>query len=228
MRARIHGSACRGFRAAAGFTLLELMLAIAILALILVMIAGSFNAVIHSKVQGEARLDVDRQGRAILWELANELRGAVQTPSPQSNVLLVGLGQMGNGSPVDAITVSTLSAGHRRSIIGIDAEQLVSYSVMPNPQARGWYILSRNQRSALTGLNGPSATPPTQLADNVVALHIKYFNGGDWLESWDSTAIPPPSQLPLAVSIDLVLGTGRGRNMDFSTEVVLPMAIPVW
>ena len=72
------------------------MLAIAILALILVMIAGSFNAVIHSKVQGEARLDVDRQGRAILWQLANELRGAAQTiaPNPPSDVLLIGLGQM--------------------------------------------------------------------------------------------------------------------------------------
>jgi hypothetical protein len=70
--------------------------------------------------------------------------------------------------------------------------------------------------------------PPTELADNVVALHIKYFNGGDWLESWDSTAIPPPTQLPVAVSIDLVLGTGVGRSMEFSTEVILPMAVPVW
>ena len=215
-------------RAGAGFTLLELMIAISILAIVLVMIAGSFNAVIHSKVHGEARLDVDRQGRAILWELSNELRGAVQTPNPQSNVLLVGLGQMRNGSPVDAITVSTLAAGHRRAITGIDAEQVVSYSVMPNPRARGWYILSRNQRSALMGIDGPFATPPTQLADNVIALHIKYFNGGDWLESWDSTAIPPPAQLPVAVSIELVLGTGVSREMNFSTEVILPMAVPVW
>ncbi len=220
----------RSTRADAGFTLLELMLAIAILALILVMIAGSFNAVIHSKVQGEARLDVDRQGRAILWQLANELRGAAQTiaPNPPCDVLLVGLGQMGSGMPVDAITVSTLSAGHRRSISGIDAEEVVSYTVTPNPQVRGWYVLYRNQRSALMGMDGPFPTPPTELADNVVGLHIKYFNGGDWLESWDSTAIPAPAQLPVAVSIDLLLGTGHGNNMEFSTEVVLPMAILVW
>lgn len=217
-------------RADAGFTLLELMLAIAILALILVMIAGSFNAVIHSKVQGEARLDVDRQGRAILWQLANELRGAAQTiaPNAPSDVLLIGLGQMRGGNPVDAITLLTFSAGHRRAISGIDAEEVVSYSVTPNPRARGWYILSRNQRSALTGMDGPFPTAPTELADNLVGLHIKYFNGGDWLESWDSTAIPAPAQLPVAVSIDLLLGTGNGHNMEFSTEVVLPMAILVW
>ncbi len=67
-------------RSSAGLTLIELMLSIGILAIVLVMIAGSFNAVIHSKAHGEARLDVDRQGRAILWELSNEIRGAVQTP----------------------------------------------------------------------------------------------------------------------------------------------------
>jgi prepilin-type N-terminal cleavage/methylation domain-containing protein len=215
-------------RAGAGFTLIELMLSIAILAIILIMIAGSFNVVIHSKVQGEARLDVDRQGRSILWQLSNEIRGAVQTPNPPSNVLLIGLGQMRSGMPVDAITVSTLEAGHRRAITGMDAEEVVSYSVTPNPQARGWYVLSRSQWSALMGINGASAMPPTQLADNVIGLHIKYFNGGDWLESWDSTALPPPAQLPLAVSIDLLLATGTGSPMEFSTEVVLPMAIPVW
>lgn len=218
----------RSSRAGAGFTLLELMIALAILALVLVMIAGAFNVVIHSKVHGEARLDTDRQGRAILWQLSNEIRGAVQTPNPQSNVLLIGLGQMRSGAPVDAITVSTLQAGHRRAITGIDAEEVVSYSVSPNPRVRGWYVLSRNQWSALMGINGASAMPPTELADNVMALHIKYFNGGDWLESWDSTALPPPTQLPLAVSIDLVLGTGSGRPMEFSTEVVLPMAIQIW
>ena len=206
------------------------MIALAILALILIMISGSFNAVVHSKVHGEARLDVDREGRAIMWQLANEIRGAVQTtpPNPQSNVLLIGLGQMRSGAAIDAITVSTLNAGHRRSITGMSAEQLVSYSVTPNPRVRGWYILSRNQQSALMGVNGSFALPPTQLADNVVELHIRYFNGGDWLESWDSTAIPPPSQLPVAVSIELGLGTGSVRDMYFSTLVMVPMSIPIW
>jgi hypothetical protein len=40
--------------------------------------------------------------------------------------------------------------------------------------------------------------------------------------------LPPPTQLPLAVSIDLVVGADRGRVRNFSTEVMLPMAVPVW
>jgi len=226
MTIRIH----RDARAGAGFTLLELMLALAILAIILVMIAGSFSAVVHSKVHGEARLDLDREGRALLWEITNEIRGAVQTPlpNPPSDVLLIGRGQMGGAVPIDAITVSTLAAGHRRAITGMDAEQLVSYSITQNPQVRGWYVLTRSQRSALllsTNVPGP---PPIVLADNVVSLHIKYFNGMAWLESWDSTALPPPNQLPIAVSIELVLGAGGGRVMDFATQVMLPMSVPLW
>ncbi|HLX36433.1 MAG TPA: prepilin-type N-terminal cleavage/methylation domain-containing protein [Candidatus Binataceae bacterium] len=220
----------RDSRWSAGFTLLELMLALAILSVVLVMIAGSFSAVIHSKIHGEARLDVDREGRAILWELANEIGGAVQTslPIPPSNVLLIGKGQMGGGLPVDSITVSTLAAGHRRAITGMEAEWLVTYAMTPNPQVRGWYVLSRGQRSALllsTNIAGP---PPIELADNVVSLHIRYFNGLTWLESWDSTALPAPAQLPIAVSIELVLGAGGGRLVDFATQVVVPMAVPLW
>jgi prepilin-type N-terminal cleavage/methylation domain-containing protein len=216
-------------RARSGFTLLEMMLAIMILAVVLVMIAGSFNAVIHSKVHGEARLNVDREGRAILWELANEIRGAVQTPNPTSNVLMIGSGQMRDGSPVDAILVSTLAGGHRRAITGLDSEQIVSYSVLPNPQARGWYMLTRSQRSGLLVSSRTFATAPVILADNVISLHIKYFNGGTWLESWDSTQLPPSGgQLPMAVSIDLGLGAGGGRVRSFSTEVSLPMAVQIW
>jgi len=214
----------------AGFTLLELMLALAILSIILVMIAESFSAVVHSKIHGEARLDIDREGRAILWELTNEIRGAVQTPSPNppSDVLLIGAGQMGGGLPIDAITVSTLAAGHRRAITGMEAEEVVSYSETSNPQIRGWYLLTRSQRSGLLLNTNVPATPPIELADNVVSLHIKYFNGLTWLESWDSTALPPPAQLPIAVSIELVLGAGGGRVMDFATQVMLPMAVPLW
>jgi hypothetical protein len=212
----------------AGFTLLELMIALFILMMVMVMIMTSFNAVVHSKIHGEARLNVDRQGRAILWELANEISGAVQTANPVSNVLLQGMGQMRGGLPIDAVTVSTLAAGHRRAITGFDAEELVSYSVTPNSAVRGWYILSRSQHSALLASATSSVLPPSELADNVVSLHLKYFNGATWMESWDSTALPPTTQLPLAVSIDLVLGTDAGRSMNFSTEVILPMAVQVW
>ena len=77
-------------RAPRGFTLIEMMLAISVLALILAMLASSFSTVAHSKVHAEGRLMVDREGRALLWQLTKELRNAVQTPYTASNVALLG------------------------------------------------------------------------------------------------------------------------------------------
>ena len=210
-----------------GFTLLELMIAISILALVLVTIAGSFNAVIHSKFHGEERLYVDREGRAILREISDDLRGAVQVPIAPTHVALEGNPQMRDRTPIDGVAVATLTAGHRRAITGLGTEELVAYSVAPNRQHRKWFILTRTEMSGL--LTGhATAAPPIVLADNLALLHIRYYDGNSWSESWDSSALPRGTQLPIAVSIDLALGTNNGRVMNFSTQVMLPMAVRVW
>lgn len=209
----------------AGFTLLEMMLAIGILAIVLTMIAGSFNAVAHSKIHGEQRLNIDREGRAILWQLSSEVRGAIQTPLAVSNVMLIGTGQMRDGQPLDSLTISTMDAGHRRAITGFGAEQIVIYSTTPTQFHRRWFTLTRAQMSGLLR-SGP--TTPIVLGDNLIALHIRYFDGGNWLESWESSALARNQQLPMAVAIDLALGTENGRVMNFSTQVQVPMAVTQW
>ncbi|MGH7815354.1 MAG: type II secretion system protein GspJ [Candidatus Binataceae bacterium] len=206
-----------------GFTLIEMMLAVLILGLILAMLASSFSAVAHSKVHGEARLAVDRAGRAILWEMSNELAGAVQTVTP-SNVLLIGKAHAGGAGAADSVTVSTLNAGHRRTIGGFGPEEVVSYSLVANPDESGWYMLERSESS---GLASPQSAPASGvvLADNVLSLHLRYFDGQTWLESWDTSSLPRSRQLPIAVTIDLQLAAPYGYTMDFATEVTVPMAM---
>lgn len=211
-----------------GFTLLEMMIAISILAIILVMIASSFNAVAHSKVHAEDRLAVDRQGRAILWQLSNELRGAIQTPLVPARVILIGTGQVRSGLPLDAVTFSTLDSSHRRAITGFGAEQLIGYTEEPNPNHRGWYVLTRSQGSALLSSGAAAMAAPMVLAGNVISLHIRYFDGNKWSESWESSALPRTQQLPVAISMDLQLGTNGGKVMYFSTQVTIPMAVTLW
>jgi prepilin-type N-terminal cleavage/methylation domain-containing protein len=212
-----------------GFTLIETMIALAILALILVMLAGSFHAVAASKVQGENRLTVDQEGRVILAELSREVRGAVQTPLIPSRTLLFGQGRMQNAVPLDTIIVSSLDPGHRRALEGFGAEDTLTYSTAPNPNHRGWFLLLRSQSSSLLGIGtGDAAKAPIVLADNLLMLHIKYFDGSNWNESWNSQALPPGQALPQEVSIDLALASGGGSPLKLSTMVVLPMAFPQW
>jgi prepilin-type N-terminal cleavage/methylation domain-containing protein len=219
----------RAARWTRGFTLIEIMLALSILALILVMLAGSFHAVATGKTQGESRLALDQEGRAILSEMSNEIRGAVQTPLMVSRTLLLGQGRMENALPIDSVTVSSLDPGHRRALEGFGAEDTVAYVTQPNSAHPGWFLLLRSQSSSLLGIgNGDRARAPLQLADNLVSLHIRYFDGTVWNESWNSQSLPPGQQLPQQVAIDLTLAPERGKPLTLSTMVGLPMAVMQW
>jgi general secretion pathway protein J len=213
-------------RAPRGFTLIEMMLAISVLALILTMLASAFSTIAHSKVHAEGRLMVDREGRALLWQLTKELRNAVQTPYAVSNVALLGNGRMGRGSPIDTITLSTFSGGHRRAVTGLTPETIVTYNLTPNPEQQGWYMLQRSQQSGL--LTNTVAQQTTVLADNILSLHLRYFDGQRWGESWDSSSLQRGTQLPIAVAIQIQMAAPGGRVMDFATQVTVPMALQQW
>jgi len=206
-----------------GFTLLELMLALALLALLMMMLYQSFAAVAGSKLHGENRLAADQEGRAIMWQLSKEIRGLIQTPLIVSKTLLIGQARKQSGTALDSISFSTVDVTHRRSLNGIGTEELVAYSAQPNPDHRGWFTLTRSQASALLTRSSPGL-PPVVLADNLLGLHVRYFDGQRWLESWDSRSMPPGQVLPLAISLDLSLMAPGGRPAHFSTTVTVPMA----
>jgi prepilin-type N-terminal cleavage/methylation domain-containing protein len=214
---------------ARGFTLVELMLAVAILGMVLVMLAGSFHAVASGKVQAENRLAVDQTARAILAQIADEIRGAVQTPMVSSRVLLIGYGHMQDGVPLDSISVSTLDPSHRRALEGFGAEDTITYTTSPNPHHPGWQLLLRSQSSSLliSGAAG-NANAAVVIAANVLSLHFRYFDGSNWGESWNSQSLPPGASLPAEVSIELVMASAGGAPLRLSTMVMLPMAFQQW
>jgi prepilin-type N-terminal cleavage/methylation domain-containing protein len=216
-------------RASAGFTLIEMMLAVAVLALILVMLAGSFHAVATSKVQAENHIALDSATRAILAEMVREIRGGVQTSSNPSRVLLAGEVHNHGSQTVDSISVSTLSPGHRRSLEDFGAEDTVTYTAVPNPEHRGWFLLLRSQNSSLLGIGtGVNAKEPAPLAANLLALRIRYFDGNTWSESWNSQSLPPGRQLPNEVAIELTMASRTGVPFSLATMVTMPMAYLQW
>jgi prepilin-type N-terminal cleavage/methylation domain-containing protein len=208
----------------AGFTLMELMLSLALCALIMVIIYGSFHAVAQSKLHAEVRVQSDQQARTLMWMMCRELRGAVFTPLIPSHVLMIGQASRQGGMPMDSITFATIDPSHRRALDGFGAEQLVTYAATPNPNHRGWFLWTRSERSGLLQTANVPGMPPTVLATNVLSVHFRYYNGFQWLESWDSTSSPAGQALPQALSIELTMASGR-RSTYLSTMISLPMAV---
>jgi type II secretory pathway pseudopilin PulG len=216
-------------RHAASFTLIEIMLAVAILGMVLLMLAESFHAVAGSKAHAENRIAIDQAARTILSQMSNELRGAVQTPFIASRVILLGHARKDGGEPMDSFTVSTLDPGHRRSLEGFGPEDTVAYVTAPNPDHSGWFLLNRIQYSSLL-VNPPTLenSSPVLLVNNLVSLHIRYFDGDSWSESWDSTSLPPGRSLPAEIAIELKMGSASGAALTLSTAVSPPMAFQEW
>ena len=213
---------------APAFTLIEIMIAVAILGLVMVMLAGSFHAVATGKVHAENRLATNQMARTIMNEMVNEIRGAVQTPLIASHVMLAGEGRMNGNAPLDSIAVSTLDPGHRRTLEDFGSEDIVSYTTAANPAHSGWYLLTRTQTSALITSTFNNNNSEVLLADNLLSLHIRYFDGNGWGESWNSASLPPGQALPQAVLIDLVMASPGGAPFRLSTMVTMPMAFQQW
>lgn len=216
-------------RPSGGFTLLEMMIAVAILAMIMATLFGAFHAVALGKTQGEQRLEGNREAGAILWLLTNELRGAVQTPLVPSRVLLLGSGHMYNAVPVDSVVFSTFDSGHRPALDGFGPEEIVSYTTRPNPERRGCFYLLRGQWAGTLPDPPPrQAVTAVALTDSLLELHIRYFDGIRWNESWDSRMVPPGRQLPAGVSVELTMAMPSGRPLSLSSQVMLPLAFVQW
>jgi len=216
-------------RVSAGFTLIEMMLAVAVLALILAMLAGSFHAVAMSKAQAESHMALDSASRAILARMAAEIRGAVQTGFLPSRVLLVGQIRGSHDQELDSVSVSTLNPGHRRTLEDFGAEDTVTYTTVPNPNHPGWFLLLRNQNSSLLGIGtGINRPEPALLAANLLSLRIRYFDGNKWSESWNSQTLQPGQQLPIEVRIELTMTSRSGAPFSLATMVTLPMAFLQW
>ena len=149
----------------------------------------------------------------------------VQTPYAASNVRADGNGHMGNGMPIDTITMSTFSGGHRRAITGMTPEIIVTYNLSPNPTCRAGYVLRRSQQSGLLTTSG-RARKSTVLADNIWSLHYALLRRPAM--GRELGLVQPAAREPVA---------GRGGDpdsrwsrraasvMDFATQVTLPMAI---
>jgi general secretion pathway protein J len=226
-----------------GFTLLEIMVATAILGIIMVTIYGVLSRALYAKSHSEERADLYAAGRETVLKIADELEGAL--PPNGRNIGFIGV--PGNDRvPTDAVQFDVVV----RRLSGVSQTRggraLVTYSLDPMPDTPSLYAL-RRQEQLLTEApqeetnpdspaDSPDAAPQgpaaiaAHLLDQVVGLKFRYLDPetGQWVDSWDTTADPrpgsPPIGLPGAVQVVLFVTDNSGGVHDFGTTVDLPLA----
>jgi len=266
-------------RGASGFTLVEVLLA---LALAVILMASIYTALdIYRQVSSSGREDVDRSqlARALQRKITVDVRSVIFTPPKQQDQGGEEMQAADEGeeivNEIEIIDPSDAIASTAKGVVG-DAESLVLHISKPprglnytTPDtAAGRSVTARNSdlvsvtyllaspdggplhqaayaqagKSGLARLEGDRLVMDTAdaggdvaelartthlLAEEVVSLQFRYFDGVEWLNAWDSTQ---SEKLPRA--IEVMIGLRSKLSAEDATPqlyrfvIAVPLADP--
>jgi general secretion pathway protein J len=174
-----------------GFTLLEVVIALAILATLLVVAYGGLRVGLSAWRQGEDRAEAHQHVRALSSLLARSIAAAfpyhhVSGPGATPAVLFEGRPDglsFVSVAPPFALAAPIAFTG---VVIGVDAGESPGLAV---------------RQRALPAEEPFAETPPVFLDPSVAALSLRYMRlGGGWVDSWDVEA---EGGLPAAIQMTL-------------------------
>jgi general secretion pathway protein J len=220
-------------RPARGMTLLEVVVAISILAMVAVLISGVVDSLSRGKTGEGMRAERVRQGREAVERIVRDLSSAyLSTHVPAIQALITGRTAFVAKSSLPFDRVDFTAFAHRRTERDShESDQAeVGYFVVPDPDVADKMDLVRREQSPIDydPLKGGTVNV---VAEDVSEFDLRFLEPqtSQWIETWDSTQTSgQPNREPLAVSVKLVLkGVGGGPPYEYSTKVFLPMQQPL-
>lgn len=216
-----------------GLTLVEVLVSVAVLAMVAVLVYGAAYGLTRSKQTIGQVNDRYRQGRAAIRRFTNEISTAFLSLHQPANPMLsvrittfVGT----SGSPADRVDFTSFS--HVRVVKDAhesDQNEL-SYFGSPDPQVSGKTDLARREQTIID-LDPRRGGSVNVVAEDIDLFDLRYLDPmtGMWQETWDtSQATGQFGRLPLQVKVTLVLRNGPGgRNVPFVARIPLAMQLPV-
>jgi general secretion pathway protein J len=222
-----------------GFTLLELLIAIAILASISLIIYGAFASMKDTRDGLQRVGDRYREGRIAMTRIAHELESAyLSGHQPISNQLaVVKTAFIGTrGTPADRVDFNSF-AYRRLDRDSHESDQAeISFFGASDPKRQGVVDLVRRVSPKLD-IDPQKGGRVEVLATDIDLFDLEYLDSltGQWLETWDTRqAIGQANRLPLQIRVLLVLNggarssAGRGREtVRLTTKLALPIQRPL-
>lgn len=215
-----------------GFTLVEIMMAVSILAIVSALTWGSFNQTYKAKRQVENTAARYHTVRLTLERIARELSMAylsLNEDNFQQERRTFFQGR--RKTDIDELRFSYF--GHQRLYANADecdTAQVAYYGARDRDDGSRLNLIRRETRR-LSNLKLELAPGSADIVcDNVVRLQLDYWDARDkqWRDDWVTTdAAGQPNRLPGKVKVTLVVRDERGQEVPFSTEVRLPMQEPL-
>jgi type II secretion system protein J len=205
------------------FTLLELILAIAIMAIVMIAINAVFFSAVRLREHTDYAVEESLPVQQALATMRRDLQGAM---APTDTGIMAGdfkvgiVSSTGTGLPVDIEMFTTTGVLHDNE--PWSEVQKVTYGLrQPTSQQSAGKELYRSVTRNLLATMTPQ--PDDQLLmSGVDSVEYSCYDGTQWRDTWDTTVTD--TNLPTAIRIR-VLMTGNGGNPNNSEPI--EMIVPI-
>ena len=213
-----------------GFTLLEVILAVAVLAVVGTMVYGGFSQTALNKARVEEDVNHSRIVHMALERMARELTMAFVSThtNPSLDLRVVETAFIGKNNGKDD-RVDFTSFSHRRLYRNAreSDQNEISYFVTQHPDDRDVQVLARREQNRID--EDPRRGGKSQiLVENIEEFNLEYFDPllSDWVQTWDTEdVLAQPNRLPTQIRILLSVKDPRrrGETQTFGTRVTIPL-----
>ena len=205
-----------------GFTLIEILVALAIVMVLVTILYETFNAVIRSIRQVEEVTEIDQMARISLSIISKELRSTYWgRPDPGGTLtpgIFIGLDGEDRGQPSDTLRFTALSNARASDGITDPSLSILEYELVPASNAETSVLIHREETN-LMSLSGRSLEQ-FELAERVTGLNFRYYDGQEWKDEWTEA---DQNKLPKAVEIRIFFKDLAGRERQFITQTDIPI-----
>ena len=218
-----------------GFTLLELMIAIFIIAVIISILYTSYAGTFRNIDEAKAQTDIYRMARIALERITQDLESAYMGQgskkpgddhdSPPYPGIFIGETVTFEGRASGRLRFS--SSAHVDFLDELKAHtraEIAYYSLESGPDKRLVLYRSDSREFDLRPKENEGGLP---ICENLLFAEFIYHNHeGETFENWDSTAIEFKNRLPLMVTIKLDFSKNEDQEVPlrFITAVTIPLA----
>jgi general secretion pathway protein J len=216
-----------GRAAAAGFTLLEVILAFAILGFITMILWGTFTQTAAIKKRTEAVQERAHAARVALMRLSREIEMAFLSDSEnpfsqERRTMFIATSHR----DVDELQFSWFGRQRLRGDIPEADSSLVMYYAEPDPDDRSVLNLMRRETRRLEATDPRSVLGEAYvLCPGITRLKFSFFDHikQDWREDWTTVGTAGFQYLPTHVRIELTIYDEKGLEKKFTTSARIMM-----
>jgi general secretion pathway protein J len=214
-----------------GFTLLEALISLAIMAFMGALIWGSFGPSWQLKETVEQQADRDAEIRLAMNRMAREISMAYLSndyDKTRYRQMLTVFDGRHNAGDHDTLTFTSLS--HQRlyeNALESD-ESLIQYKLVENPQISGQVDLVRREKTVMDDEPDRGGTEDV-LCEDVQGLQLLYWDPVkmEWEEDWNTLDVDRANTLPFRVKITLLIGEPGAIPTRYTTQAEIALPQPL-